>query len=376
MKLYEVKRTILCTAVLLAGGGLLATSGAAAVQGTQAPAPAEKTAAEQFKNIQVLKTMPAAELRDAMEYMSASLGVDCSFCHENPFDSDAKANKKAAREMLLMVEEINKQHFAGEQEVSCNTCHHGNVHPATSVPIDQPASATAPPGPPPAGLPTIEKVLESYVSALGGQAALDKVTTRSAKANEVTTDGDKSTVVEISKRTDKLVNVTTIGAPANVVLTVGVGGAAPWKMQVRGDKPGAAAPLRGMQLAQIRRDAEFFKATRLKELAPNAAVVGQDKIGDRAVYVVRGTAVDGVRERFYFDAQTGLLLRRAGVYRTYLGGLPFQIDYGDYRDVGGVKEPFLVTWLTSDGGWTDTFTEILHNVPVDDARFDMPAAGK
>ena len=183
----RLKRTVLVTALCAAAVCVWVTTGSAAPQGAPPAPPAEKKASEQFKNIQVLKDMPASELRDAMEYMSASLGVDCRFCHENPFDSDAKAEKKAAREMLLMVESINKQHFAGEQEVSCYTCHHGSVHPATSVLLDAAAPVPGPPGPPPTGAPTIDKLMETYVAALGGQAALDKVTTRSSKGRPAAT---------------------------------------------------------------------------------------------------------------------------------------------------------------------------------------------
>lgn len=50
-----------------------------------------QTTDEVYKNIQVLKGIPADQLVPAMQFITASLGVECSFCHvENHFDADDK----------------------------------------------------------------------------------------------------------------------------------------------------------------------------------------------------------------------------------------------------------------------------------------------
>ncbi|PYR72564.1 MAG: hypothetical protein DMF86_23215, partial [Acidobacteria bacterium] len=70
------------------------------------------TAAEKFKNIQILKDMPADQLQPSMQYITAALGVQCDFCHiVNQFDKDDKRNKKTAREMMQMVNTINQRDF-------------------------------------------------------------------------------------------------------------------------------------------------------------------------------------------------------------------------------------------------------------------------
>src|SRR5574337_1187100 len=76
-------------------------------QSTQVPA--IKTAAEAYKNIKVLKDIPANELIPTMEFISASLGVRCEYCHvEHHFDDDTKKPKQRAREMMQMMFSINK----------------------------------------------------------------------------------------------------------------------------------------------------------------------------------------------------------------------------------------------------------------------------
>ena len=103
---------------------------------------------------------------------------------------------------------------------------------------------------------------------------------------------------------------------------------------------------------------------------------GKDKIGDRDVYVVIATTADKRRERLFFDAENGLLLRRITYTQTMIGVIPEQTDFEDYRDVEGVKLPFTVRLSSVDAGnpvSTRKFDEIKLNAPVDDAKFNKPA---
>jgi hypothetical protein len=80
----------------------------------------QKTAGEAFKNIRVLKDIPAGELMPSMRYVSASLGVSCDYCHEaDHFDNDDKPTKQRARNMMKMMFAINQDNFNGKREVTC-----------------------------------------------------------------------------------------------------------------------------------------------------------------------------------------------------------------------------------------------------------------
>jgi photosynthetic reaction center cytochrome c subunit len=106
----------------------------------QEPAAAPKTAGEVYKNIQVLKDLPAPQLMEVMHSFSHSLGVKCSFCHvEGAFDKDDKPQKQTARKMLTMAMGINKDNFGGERRVTCWTCHRGVSEPE-SKPEPAPAA--------------------------------------------------------------------------------------------------------------------------------------------------------------------------------------------------------------------------------------------
>ena len=98
-------------------------------------APPTKTAEQQFKNIQVLKDIPADQVIPSMQFIASSLGVGCDFCHvEHQMDKDDKKTKQTARKMIAMQLAIDKNHFNGELEVTCYTCHRGTAHPV-AIPI-------------------------------------------------------------------------------------------------------------------------------------------------------------------------------------------------------------------------------------------------
>jgi hypothetical protein len=125
---------------------LIAAPRTGAAQQTAAPA-ANSTSGERFKNVQVLKDLPADQLHDVMTYMAAAMGGNCSTCHvrgvdgEFAYEKDDNDHKAAARTMIQMVRAINTQHFKGEDRVTCATCHQARREPSPLPPLSQPMSA-------------------------------------------------------------------------------------------------------------------------------------------------------------------------------------------------------------------------------------------
>jgi len=104
----------------------------------------------QLRNVQVLKDVPPDQFQLVMQYVAASLGVQCTYCHvmgDNA--SDEKDTKKTARKMMQMVSDLNTQFFAGTSKVSCASCHNGHAKPSKISPVainmtpDEAAAAAA-----------------------------------------------------------------------------------------------------------------------------------------------------------------------------------------------------------------------------------------
>lgn len=97
---------------------------------------------------------------------------------------------------------------------------------------------------------------------------------------------------------------------------------------------------------------------------------------DRPVNVVQGTGPGGTLATLYFDQQSGLLLRMVRYAKSPIGRVPTQMDFADYRDVGGIKMPFRVTFAWLDGRDAIQLNEVKTNVPIDEKVFGRPVSTK
>ncbi len=102
-----------------------------------------KPASEVFKNIQLLKAMPAGRLLKVMEFgYSKSLGVNCAHCHVvDQWEKDDKPTKQITREMIKMAATINNDYLKNIKNlksenpiINCTTCHRGQIKPALNLP--------------------------------------------------------------------------------------------------------------------------------------------------------------------------------------------------------------------------------------------------
>jgi photosynthetic reaction center cytochrome c subunit len=344
-----------------------------------ANAPGQKKAEEQFKNIQALKGVPADQIFPTMQFITASLGVECEFCHvQNAFEKDDKKPKQTARKMIEMMFAINKDNFEGHREVTCNSCHRGSAHPQAipAVMAEEPKEAepketVVEAKPAVAGEnsgPSGDQLLDKYLRALGGAPAIDKINSRVMKG---TIDlGGKSLPIDIySKDPEKRISFTHLPDGDSVTAFnghegwLGTPGRPPREMH-GGDLDGASI------------DADLHLPTHFKTMFSEMRVRGTEKLDDHEAYVVVGQREGKPPIRLYFDEQSGLLVRLVRFGDTALGWLPTQIDYADYRDTNGVKIPYRWTLARPGGRFTIQVSDVKQNVPVDDAKFVKPAAAE
>ena len=227
--------------------------------------------------------------------------------------------------------------------------------------------AQATPNPTPA-LPTADDLFNKYITAIGGPAAIDKLKSRTAKGTIAQANGN-SFQFELLQSADKFYFMVTTPQGA---FERGFDGQVGWEKAARGVRE-----ITGGELATFKAGNGLFVLISLKDQYARPPRVRRDKIGDHDVYVTDGATPDGKRLRFYFDAATGLLLRRVTFTPTMIGNIPEQLDLEDYREVDGVKFAFIARSSTIEAGnpvSTRTFTEAKVNTPVDDSKFKMPAA--
>jgi len=408
-----MKQTILKLTVLslLIGASLTILINRSAARGARhqnppaAPstAPQEKTVEQTRKNIKVLTGLPDSQLIPVMNYFAASMGRRCNFCHVNnqgqwDYPSDAKPEKNQAREMIKLVLDTNKTLDRLKLDpIACYTCHRGRNSPQSLPPLPLPVPSPPPgnqggaggpgagapgqalppsgqpqasPSPRPAG-PSADDILNKHLQAIGGPASIDKMKTLIMRGTYAGANGEKLNCEVQMAAPDKFyINVTT----SQGTIERGFDGSVGWEKGPRGVNELAAAVLDDLKATFL-----FYRNLKLKEQFPQTRVSGREKIGDRNTIIVTGRTADKKVERLYFDAESGLLLRRISYTQTMVGVIPYQIDFEDYRDVDGVKLPFTVRVSAVEVGnpvSTRTYSEIKLNAPIDDVKFKMPSATK
>jgi photosynthetic reaction center cytochrome c subunit len=335
-----------------------------------AAAPASKLAEEEYKNIQVLKGIPAEQLIPTMQFIAASLGVECEHCHvEHANDKDDKKPKLTARKMITMMMAINKENFEGHREVTCYSCHRGSIKPVATpiITSDNPRTEEAAgerPGEVKPALPTADQLLDKYLAAIGGAEKLQKITTRAQKGT-LTAFGDQHFPVDIySKAPDKRHSVMHLKNGDSVTAFDGKQG---WL-----SIPGRLHMMSAAENDAVRIDADLYFPVHLKSLYQKFTVDSGEKIEGHETYLVVGESEGKPPLRLYFDKESGLLLRLIRYAETALGRNPTQIDYADYRDANGVKMPFRWTLARPGNRFTIQIEQVQQNIPVDDSKFVPP----
>jgi len=207
-------------------------------------------------------------------------------------------------------------------------------------------------GPDVSGLPSVDEIVGHYLEAIGGRAALEKLKSRVSRgAVELQTMGLTGTAEIYEQSPDKSTLILNVEGLGTIQQTFD--GTIAW-LQDPLDGYIRFAPI---VAARIHDQSIFQRELRFRELNPGLVLIGKDKVGEHEAFVLHSFS-QRVFEKWYFDALTGLLLRKGDIY------------YDDYREVDGVKLPFKVTDDSSYGfGVVVRLSEIKHNVPIDQAKF-------
>lgn len=337
-------------------------------EGSAAKTP--KLAEEEYKNIQALKGIPADQVVPSMQFIAASLGVECEYCHVvRTFEKDDKKPKVTARKMISMMMAINKENFEGHREITCYSCHRGSPHPAATpiISAEEPrreAPEGAKGSEPKPTFPPAEQLLDKYLNAIGGAETLQKVTSRLEKGTLTAFGGQHFPVDVYSKAPDKRLSVMHLPNGDSVTAFDGTQG---WL-----SVPGRVHRMTAAENAAARMDADLYFPLRVKTLFEKFRVNAGEKIEGHDTYLVVGLKEGQPPLRLFFDKESGLLLRLVRYAETPLGRNPAQIDYADYREANGLKIPFRWTLSRPGNQFTIQVEQLQQNVPVDDAKFSPP----
>jgi hypothetical protein len=210
-------------------------------------------------------------------------------------------------------------------------------------------------------LPTPEQIIDRYIDALGGRVALEKLYTRVCTGHIITDLTWKTPRVE-ALRFEAYAEV-----PSSILFTThsedetwreGFDGQTGWLLkdgELTLDESTDGRKLDWLLNPQ--------NALRIEEYFPELALSGLESVAGRPAYVLVPAGMDPAHYSFFFDTETGLLL-----------GIGYHTEVHDYRCVGGVLFPYRFVFGRKGGSTSYVFDDVLHNVPLDDKLFEVPAA--
>jgi len=235
---------------------------------------------------------------------------------------------------------------------------------SSTAPKDSPAASSAAPA-----YPKVGEILDRYEKAIGGRAAWEKFTSQVMMGTiEVPAMELSGTVMIHEKAPNKVLVAVIINGAA---FQQGFDGTTGWT----DDPKNGLRDQAGAELAEAKRAADFLHSFKMRRAYASMIVTGTEKIGDTDTWVIEaGVPEGGEPTKLYFDKQSGLLLRAISQNHDAEGVSQLKNDFEDYRDVDGVKVPFVSRQTNGDTTYTMRISEVHHNVDLGDSEFAKPAA--
>jgi hypothetical protein len=237
--------------------------------------------------------------------------------------------------------------------------------PKAEAPKPDAAKAEAKPA---VAAPTVDEILDKALKAVGGREAVEKFTSRLIKGSlEIEAVGATGTIEVYAKAPNKTAVVANISGFGTVNEVFD--GAKGWSS----DPAQGLREWAGSELATRKRKADFYTELNLKKHYTKMEVKGKEKVGSYEAWMIEATPAEGSAEKLFFDVNTGLLVRQDAETESPAGKMMVETYLDDYKVVDGVKIAHSMKNVTPMFAISMKFTEIKHNVEIEDAKFGKPA---
>jgi len=194
---------------------------------------------------------------------------------------------------------------------------------------------------------TVDQVIEAYIAAIGGRAAIGKITDLRMDL-ETTTEGRPAGITKWFGRGGKFRSEATL--ETTIQQEVIVDGT----RAVRRD-PGGEEELMDIDLLDLQMNAYPVPESELAKHTERMFLNGRALIDGRPAYKVTMMTNAGTTVSDYYDTETGLKLRRVDQKFMYGKSLNIVTDYGDYKAAEGVLFPHSIIEGGGPAGGQVTF---------------------
>lgn len=222
-----------------------------------------------------------------------------------------------------------------------------------------------------ADTPTVDAILAKHVEAVGGKEAMEKIHSRLVQfkiESETIGNGEGEVLNQAPDCQRSHIDLGSAG-----IIDEGFDGTVAWAKN-----PWEGLRIKtGDELDKVRRDVRFNRELKFKSLYPDLACKGSEKVDDEDAWLLESKPSASSKEKFWFSAKTGLLLREDSEFQGPQGVVKVSTFPRDYKAYDGLKVPGALKMKISTAGqefeFTMKFLSVKHNVPIDEAKFAKPA---
>lgn len=217
-----------------------------------------------------------------------------------------------------------------------------------------------------------DELMQKAIDAAGGDTAWRKLSSRVTTFKmDLENQGVQGYGKVYSKAPDMSATETTMTALGKKLATGweyfdGQGGAEAYTFMP------AAEKYTGLRLDDVKLANAFYGILDWKTLFKSVVIKRTGKVGDDECWVVEFTPHKGTAYSEFYSTKTFLLRKREGVITSSTSDqkIPYSMTFDDYRDIDGIKVAFKTTaYNIGNGNIVTTFTDVKHNVKLDDKMF-------
>jgi hypothetical protein len=224
---------------------------------------------------------------------------------------------------------------------------------------------------------TADEIVEKHLAAIGGRAALSKLTSRSMAGTITiaTPAGEFSGPIEIMNQAPNKVrtlinlDLTAVGA-GKITIDQRFDGVTGYAIDtLQGNRDITGDQLEGMRNG-------FFPTPFLnyKQNGVGIELTGKEKVGDREAYALIVKPKTGPSSKNYIDATSFLMIRQVVTADIPpVGTLEQTTDFSDEKEIDGIKIAHKIVSSSSAQNFTVTISKVQHNGALDQTLFAKPA---
>lgn len=218
-------------------------------------------------------------------------------------------------------------------------------------------------------MPAAQQIVDRYVEAIGGKAALARQGSRhTVLETSMPAMGMTMTMEMYQARPNKLFTRMEM---QGMTFTAGYDGQVAWSNNpMQGPRV-----LEGPELAQTLQQADFDASMDFAKSFPTMETVGRREVAGRPCWNVRMVHTSGVEMHNCYDVESGLLVGATAKQASPMGEVEADIVFSDYQAFDGVKMPTKTT-MSMMGQQMVTTIKAVHHAPVPPSVFELPAEVK